>query len=244
MLARDPEQYSYGSSVQYRGLNDIYRYALYMNRNPGQNSIFFTSFSCILNPSWTCSFWNARPQKYKRSIIFADDCTASSTFVDTAILANTGQLKREVTISFQGTTTHGYYEWVNFTNALYGEDAYRCEPVDVTYSLTIDSAQVHRVLRWRASEPFEVTFLEGEFPPDADVTLEVSSAENSEVYTLYTGNIQEMIDSAADLYVRGTDLNGINGFAYTSGEHNLFPGAERAECENFPLGGFDTIKEW
>ena len=164
--------------------------------------------------------------------------------MDTAILANTGQLKREVTISFQGTTTHGYYEWVNFTNALYGDDAYRCDPVDVTYSLTVDSAQITRVLRSRASEPFEVTFLEGEFPPDADVTLEVSSAENSEVYTLFTGNIQEMIDSAADVYVRGTDLNGINGFAYTSGEHNLFPGTERAECENFPLGDFDTIEEW
>lgn len=95
-----------------------------------------------------------------------------------------------------------------------------------------------------ATDPFEVVFEEGMFPQDTDVIVEVTSADNSETYTLFTGNIQEMIDSASDVYIRGTDLNGINGFAYTSGAHNLFPASQRAECENYPQEGADTVKEW
>ena len=162
----------------------------------------------------------------------------------TAIEANSGQLKREVTVAFQGTPTHGYYEWVNYTNALYGDDAYRCDTVDVQITVGSSFAEPRAVL-YRGTDPVAVTFVEGQYPPEADVTVAVTSSANGQWYTLYNGNIQDMIDSAADVYVRGTDLNGINGFAYTAGAHDVTPEPPRAVCENAPLvAEVDTIREW
>ena len=163
-----------------------------------------------------CRHWLARPSKYKKSIVFADDCVYSSTLVQTAIDANSGNVKPEVSITFQGTPTHGFYEWVNFT-AVGGAEAYSCNTVDVAVT-TVSSKEfgLKKQIVRLASDPFEVTFIDGEFPTDTEVVVHVGSADTVEPIEVYRGNIYDMIQSSSDVYIRGTDLDAVSGFAYTS----------------------------
>ena len=50
--------------------------------------------------------------------------------MELAIANAMGEIKREVSITYQGTPTHGFYEWSNFT-AIGGDEAFNCVTLQV-----------------------------------------------------------------------------------------------------------------
>ena len=154
-------------------------------------------------------YWLARPDKYKTSIISNDDTTGSSNLVEVAINYNMGEIKREVAITYQGTPTHGFYEWVNVT-AVGGDEAYNCDFIDITIQIV---SQIYGVLsNSKYSEPFETVFQEGEYPIESTVSVLVGS-EGSDMTEIYNGNVQNMIENNLDQHIRGSS-EGSSGFAY------------------------------
>ena len=83
---------------------------------------------------------------------------------------------------------------------------------------------------------------EGGFPLDSEVTVSVASI-SSDWHVLYRAVIQDLIENSSDLYVRGVDRNGANGFAYVSGNYALrnsyFPW-----CGVPPEDGYLAIVNW
>ena len=178
-------------------------------------------------------YWLARPDVYKNNFFSTDD-SERSILVDLAIQGNLGEIPREVSVSHQGTTTHGYYYWEGF-EALGGNDAYKCTAIKLRYSVISESCGTQQALT-DIETLTTVDFAEGQFCQDADVLLEVSS-EGSEWLDLYFNNIQDMIDNHMDVYVRGTDLENGTGFAYVSQEYDDFT----ESCDNPPQGNDQLV---
>ena len=93
-----------------------------------------------------------------------------------------------------------------------------------------------------------VTFAEGEYPPDAMVTVEVQGFDPDVWYELYSNNILTMIETNLDVYVRGNgpDINDVDeededwGFAYISESYNLYG----RDCNTPPSDGFINMVQW
>ena len=148
-----------------------------------------------------------------------------------------------MSITYQGTPTHGYYEWVNIT-AVGGDEAYNCDVVDVSINIDISSNLFgkHIKLTKKLSEPFETVFQEGQYPVDTMVSVTIASQNSTENYELFNGNIQEMIESNYDLFIRGTDLSGSSGFGYVCESHMYAHFG--TTCDSAPDSGFINIVEW
>ena len=181
--------------------------------------------------------WLARPDKFKPNVIYVDD-SPSSTVVQTAIEANRGDIKREVTIAVQGSCRHGYYTWEEFT-AVGGRDGLNCTEIVIRIEMPSEG------LYWDTTLG-TVTFPEGEFTPETDVVIMARGANQWQ--ELYQGNIQDMIETNLDLYVRGNgpDINDIDempsgwGFAYISTEYNVFG----EDCNTPPTSGYLHLVIW
>jgi hypothetical protein len=59
-----------------------------------------------------------------------DSTSAIDSVVRTAIEANRGDVKREVTVAVQGSARHGFYTWEEF-RAVGGRDGLNCTPIEV-----------------------------------------------------------------------------------------------------------------
>ncbi|ELU00255.1 hypothetical protein CAPTEDRAFT_217638 [Capitella teleta] len=212
MMVRPEKNYTSGASVHYRGLNDMAHY------------------------------WAARPDKFKVNEIHVDDAVASSTLVQTAIQSAKSEINREVSIAFQGNSKDGYYIWDGQFSTIGGEDGMQCSlPIQVRYRVTSTSYVINE--DWTPiNNKEEVVFTEGQFPEDAMVMVEVSGRElEGEWLVLYKGNVQEMIESNQDLYLRGANLeNREGGFAYTSYNYNVFGNA----CDEVPTEDYLEILSW
>ena len=92
-------------------------------------------YNCILNKfkhhSTSLNLILVLYYRYKPNILYVDDASSSS-IVDTAIEANRGDIKREVTIAMQGSCRHGYYDWEGFT-AVGGRDGFNCTEIQTRY---------------------------------------------------------------------------------------------------------------
>ena len=198
-------------------------------------------FTVCLSP---CRYWLARRNKYKTSILFCDDCTNSSSLVQAAIDANSGEIRPQVTVSYQGTPTHGFYQWVNFT-ALGGSEAYDCDLIQVSIDVIVSlgpSVSSGLNVQRNTELPFEVSFEEGQFPIDTVVVITVGSASTGATVEVFRGNIDEMIQTNQDVYIRGTDLDGVSGFAYTTTGHDY--AVFGASCDQAPESGAIELFEW
>ena len=206
MAARDPRFYSTGVSVHYRGINDMYRH------------------------------WLARPDLYKSNIFYVDDAVHSSTIVQTAILANLHEIKREVALTFQGSPRTGFYEWHEGV-AVGGTDGVGCANISGRYLVYSPEYQTEEIVNFE-DRP-EMVFVEGQYPPDTEVLIQVSSGTEP-WHDLYFNVIDSMINNNLDLYVRGGIDEGGHGFAYISTKYNLFG----ETCHMVPFAGFENIVKW
>ena len=82
-------------------------------------------------------------------------------------------------------------------------------------------------------------FIEGQYPHDATYSISVGS-DGGPLQVLATGSIQALLVASQDLYVRGTDLNGANGFAYTSYKYNLCA----SSCSDSNVVGYIDYLNW
>ena len=93
-----------------------------------------------------------------------------------------------------------------------------------------------------ASDPYELTMQQGQYPDDSQVTVEVKSQGNDEWVVLDTFGISNLIEEHLDMYIRGDDLGEGHGFAYIGTVYNAFG----EECGLPPESGdmYLTIVEW
>ena len=183
-------------------------------------------------------YWVARPGLFKLNEIHVDDFV-SSTAVDSAIRANRGEIGRQVSLGHQGNAKDGYYVWdEDDAQTEGGTDGLGCEPVLARYQVT--SQAYHVDTTWTLLPPkSSVSFTEGEFPPDADVTLSVSSGDE-QWYELYTNNLQVMVEGHLDMYLRGAALQVDSGRAYVSYTYDLFG----TGCDVIPSNGAIAMISW
>lgn len=204
MRARDSSQYSSGKSVHYRGVNDMYKH------------------------------WLARPLTYKPNIIYVDDGVNSSDIVTTAILANLKLINRQVTLTFQGSGTNGFYKW--FMGTAYGQTGrVFCDAIITRFVILSKSANIERIVT-----SAEVTIEENQYPADAKVHVQVSLPSSSTWFHIYSNDIITLINNQLDLYIRGNQFSKhkhICGFAYISRSYNLFS----RDCKTPPSTGYDNL---
>ncbi|XP_077994871.1 uncharacterized protein LOC144448481 [Glandiceps talaboti] len=167
-------------------------------------------------------YWLARPNKYKPNMIEVDDFV-NSNVVSLAILANSNEIPREVSISFQGNTRDGYVKAVLDIFYTDGDEGLHCTPVMVAYTINSTTGGV-LVNMSRLKEHTSLNLREGQYPKDGNVTLFVSSSNSKQWYKLYSGNIQQWITTNHDVYIRGSDPSPGHGsgFAYVSTKYNDF----------------------
>ena len=183
-------------------------------------------------------YWIARSQRYKMNIIYVDDFP-TSTFVETAIQANLGQIPRQVTIAFQGNPKDGYLEWRGF-ETFGGKDGLACNATSARYFVTSEEFTINAIEEWTQIPVRTVVDIsEGQYPPDAIVNLQVST-NTVDWYDIFQGHIQTMIDQTFDVYLRSTDLGDDHGFAYVSLEYNAFADS----CDTIPVENFFNITQW
>jgi hypothetical protein len=155
--------------------------------------------------------WVARPGLYKPNVVTTDDFV-TSTFVQTVISANLGEIPREVTVAHQGNPMNGYYKWDHPYATSGGDAGVNCTAVDVQYiirdqGVLLDCGVIHQIGL--------VDIADGQYPPSAVCEIEVSSVDSGWM-PLWTTNITYMFDNTLDVYIRGTDLGEGSGFAYVS----------------------------
>ncbi len=187
-----------------------------------------------MNQQWI--YWLGRPDVYKVNVISVDDFE-SSNVVDVAIQANMGKIPRQTSVSFQGNTRDGFYEWVN-AQAIGGSEGLECQNIEVRYSVEYDGQQLFQ----QASQPADswtVVFGEGDYPKEAHVVVEVLTP-SVEWVELYNANIQQTITNSQDVYVRGNDQGNNHGFVYVSEQYNLFGD----DCITPPDDGYIEMVSW
>ena len=169
-----------------------------------------------MNNQWEMLF--SKPHIYKPNIIYVDDF-GSTTLVDWAIRANMGMLMRQARVVFQGSCRDGFYEWVDF-QAIGGDEI--CGGIDTRYIVKSATGEVLRQgeKSTESEEKWSVTFEEGDYPTDAEVGVQVSLPVIG-WFEVSSTNIQSLIESGNDLFIRGNEGNG-GGFIYTSYEYDLF----------------------
>ena len=177
--------------------------------------------------------WLARPQLYKVNIIYVDDIE-SSTIVDTAIKANLGQIPRQVTIAFQGNARDGYLKW-NGYQTTGGADGLSCSSVLARYQVTSATYSLPGEDSWtNLASKNTISFSEGQYPADARVILQVS-IDNQNWVNIFEDNIQSMITTTRDIYLRGSNQGNGTGFAYLSERYNVFG----ESCTAYPQNSTD-----
>ena len=170
--------------------------------------------------------WAARPNLYRINVVYLD-VTSVTTFVETAIQANRGEIPREVTLAFQGNPRDGFYEWDGL-ETIGGADGLSCSTGFARYRIR-NGAVITR--DWTAFENKSVLNLqEGQFPAGSTVEVEVGGDQNN-WFSLFSGNIQNMIQTNQDLYLRVAITDGTSGFGYMDSEYDLFGD----DCEDLPL---------
>ena len=181
--------------------------------------------------------WIARPDLYKPNIIGTDDFL-SSTFVQTAISANSGDISREVTIAHQGNPMNGYYVWDHNYATSGGDAGLGCPGVDVQYSITDQSVPLDGGV---IEQMGLLDIAEGQYPPSALCQIDVSS-DNSGWIHLWTTNISYLFDNTLDVYIRGTDMGDASGFAYISTNYDDYG----QNCTVPPVDGSSVLAymEW
>ncbi len=149
-------------------------------------------------------FWLSRPDTHKLNVILVDDFR-SSTIVQHAISTNTGLMTRKMSMTFIGSPlTGGSSVRVWFS----------CPQVQVSYLIV--SRDEGKAITWSSIYQGDtITFEEGQFPMDSYVIICVGSIYGK-WYQLYTGNLQQWIDTNLDLYIRGSETRSGHGLAYIS----------------------------
>ena len=184
-------------------------------------------------------FWLARPNIYRVNTIDADDFP-SSTFVATAIEANCGNIVREVTVAFQGNSQDGYYTWNGYQTEG-GTSAFNCSVVLARYQLISQQFSLDGL--WvELTSKTKISFQKGYYPRDTDFLLQVTSSGLGNWMTIYRNNVHNMITANEDLYLRGTDLDNLHGFAYASLEYNVF--GKSGDCHNIPTSDYLNLVMW
>ncbi len=187
-----------------------------------------------VNQQWI--YWLGRPDVYKVNIISVDDFVSSNA-VDVAIQANMGEIPRQTSVSFQGNTRDGFYEWVN-ARAVGGSEGHECQNIEVRYSVEYDGQQLFQEAS-QLADSWTVVFGEGDYPKEAHVVVEVLTPSGQWV-ELYNANIQQMITNSQDVYVRGSDQGNNHGFVYVSEQYNLFGD----DCITPPKDGYLEMLSW
>lgn len=154
--------------------------------------------------------WLARPGRFRVNVLSIElwpshTCLTPCDVASVAALANAGLVRRAITLRHAG-------------NPLSGSTGFRslfsCPEVLVTY--VVASRDEGRVVTWnKLSEGQEVSFEEDEYPMDSNVVVSIVTVWNRWVQ-LYADNIQRLIETGSDLYVRGTESRAGTGFAYIS----------------------------
>ncbi len=187
-----------------------------------------------VNQQWI--YWLGRPDVYKVNVISVDDFE-SSNVVDVAIQANMGMIPRQTSVSFQGNTRDGFYEWVN-AQAVGGSEGYECQNIQVRYAVEYDGQQLFQQAS-QLADSWTVVFAEGDYPKEAHVVVEVLTP-SVEWVELYNANILQMITNNQDVYVRGSDQGNKHGFVYVSEQYNLFGD----DCITPPDDGYIEMVSW
>ena len=184
------------------------------------------------NDEWI-RYWLARPGRYMVNIINTDH-TTSSKLVDIMIQANMGQIPREVSISFQGNTRDGFYEWSELETTG-GKDGLNCQTGKVRYQIKHNDT-AHQV--WRAiNNKTSITLQESQFKHSAAIDIQVGT-DGTNWYPLFSHNIQSMIASNLDIYIRVADLGSNHGFGYVSRSYNLYG----ANCQDLPSNAEHSVR--
>ena len=162
-------------------------------------------------------YWAARPNLYRLNVVYLD-VTSATNFVDIAIQVNRGEIPREVTLAFQGNPRDGFYKRDGFETTG-GADGLSCSTGFARYRIR-NGAVITR--DWTTFKNKSVLNLqEGHFPAGSTVELEVSGDHNN-WFSLFLGNIQNMIQTNQDLYLRVAITNHTSGFGYMDSEYDLF----------------------
>ena len=144
-----------------------------------------------------------------RPAILLVDAFRTSHVVELAVKANLGQIRREVTVTHQGSPIIGARDLRGY---------FSCPGVILAH--VVVSRDEARVVTWnKISEGEVVRFQEGQFPMDSTLVLCVGTVWGVWLQ-LYSGNIQRFISETRDLYVRGSESRSGKGLAYVSDRYD------------------------
>ena len=178
-------------------------------------------------------YWLRRPNLYKLNILYIDD-DVSSSLVDIAIRANGGYYKPSVSITHQGNPRSGFLQWDGFRSKG-GRDGLQCSEGEVSYRVV----QTGRSTQWKDFPSDGIlSFEQQQYPKVAKLDVRVSSSGSNEWHPLYNGNIDAMIKSNLDLYLRTRSSSSVKGFAYVSSTYNHFGD----NCDSIPSGTINSVQ--
>ena len=180
--------------------------------------------------------WLARPGLYKVNSIYVDAFQASKV-VDICIAANKGEIIPEATLANQGSTRTGYYEWAEEYRAIGGAEAHSCSPALLRYRVTSEAFSSDT--GWIAlPEETGVSFHEGEYPPDAVMTLSVFT--DNDWQDVLQEDVTSIISGHNDMFIRSALLPSGGGFVYLSLAYNTFGD----DCYTLPDDGYFKVAIW